>query len=128
MASLLRPTSSFSREPLTIPAPKSDNHHSKNKIRFPQKQLARNYGICNSLHVATESDKLTKKMKAPHEMNAYEIIIHEYALESSEATDNYEAAYDEAAAKMQDDNELFRRYCVEAQMPSDEINAALALK
>jgi len=67
------------------------------------------------------------KMKAPHEMNAYEIIIHEYALEAREGSDT-DAAYDDAAAKMTGDDDLFRTYCRDAQMPAAEIEVALALK
>jgi hypothetical protein len=85
--------------------------------------------MCESVFVASEHPNPNRntRMKSPHEMNAYQIIIHEYALEARDRDDT-DAAYDEASEKMMSDDELFRTYCREADMPVAEIEAALALK
>jgi hypothetical protein len=66
--------------------------------------------------------------RAPHKMNAYEIIIHEYALERRSHGDDTADEYRAATERMRSDDDLFREYCREAEMSDAEIEQALALK
>lgn len=67
-------------------------------------------------------------MKAPHEMNAYEIIVHEYAVECADHDRENNDAYKDATDRMTSDDALFREYCEDAEMTETEINEALSLK
>jgi len=61
-------------------------------------------------------------------MNAYEIIIHEYALERLGHGDDTADEYRAASERMRSDDDLFREYCREAEMSDAEIEQALTLK
>ena len=62
--------------------------------------------------------------------NAYEAIVHEYAVECADRADREEseAVYTSAVEKITRDDDLFADYCREAEMTEKEITAALALK
>ncbi len=66
-------------------------------------------------------------MKTTTIRNAYEVIVHEFAVESADR-EGTESAWDNAVAKITGDDAFFRAYCEDSEMTDAEITEALALK
>jgi hypothetical protein len=54
----------------------------------------------------------------------YQTIVNEYAVEAADRGESY----DDAKARIESSDAIFRSYCEAAEMTSEEIEAALATK